>query len=660
MSGLGFFPTPYPDECLYSILCRYFVRGAKTSHQKFIEELFDSYKSLMASVYVPRGLHLLNRWIPENSGITKKMIAENHTMYPYLSVFYPAEMIADMDKYIDSDEPNYDFEYVQMSKARAIRKDYLCFCPECAKEDEILYGETYWHRLHQIQGVLYCPKHRVKIENSVIAVKNAAIHFRPASSFATQPLDIPTFSEQEYFKNQYVKIAEDIEWLLKYGLTLGGADTIGRKYREMCLKKGGITTRHGMVLRNCFDKEIKDFYGEEFLEHILGIGEPVNEWHRYSTAGMSAGMRPLHQLLIMNFLCGSPKSFRDSVYDYAPFGNSPWPCINRHCSHFGIDGINEIEYGFSHHCHIGYFKCDYCGMVYQRMSPGQPFDEYSKWATITDYGHLWERKLRDCIFEKKMIQKDILTEMQISIKVLRSIAKKLNLDINANAKFVPNRNPRELYQKQVLQLLEKQSEISANDVKRLLSRAYSWFFVNDFEWLQNLITPEKKKTYWKEKDERLLLLFQSVYSDLQSNGNTKRRITIGYLCSLAGMTVNSREQQQIKNQLTLTPKLKHFMNSVLETEDAWVKRRVGEIILCLKEQGVSLTVTNVRKQLSVRQKKFNQYKDFIVTTIKKHKMTVHCPHCGSNKVCKNGYDYWRIQKYLCRNPECPRKKFKIY
>ena len=26
-SSLGFFPTPYPDEILYSVLCRYHVRG---------------------------------------------------------------------------------------------------------------------------------------------------------------------------------------------------------------------------------------------------------------------------------------------------------------------------------------------------------------------------------------------------------------------------------------------------------------------------------------------------------------------------------------------------------------------------------------------------------------------------------------------------------
>jgi len=268
-------------------------------------------------------------------------------------------------------------------------------------------------------------------------------------------------------------------------------------------------------------------------------------------------------------------------------------------------------------------------------------------------------KLRECIFEKKMIQKEILAEMQISIKVLRSIAKKLNLDINANAKFVPNREPSEIYRNEVLHLLRRQGEISSNDVKKMNSRAYAWFFANDFEWLQNLFTPEKEKSYWTEKDERLLARFQTVYEDLQKSGDTKRRVTIGYLCSLAGMVINSREQQQIKNQLNLTPKLKDFMNSVLETEDMWIKRRVKEIVLCLKESGSSLTLTHVRKQLTVRCWKFNQYKDFIATTIKEYKMTVRCSYCGSDNVCKAGYDYRRRQKYLCKNPECSQKKFKI-
>ena len=268
------------------------------------------------------------------------------------------------------------------------------------------------------------------------------------------------------------------------------------------------------------------------------------------------------------------------------------------------------------------------------------------------------KKLRDCIYVKKLIQMDIATEMQISVKGLLSIAEKLGLDTNTNARYVPNRGYGDIYKKEVLQLLEEKGELSSNDLRLMHSRAFSWLYTYDNDWLQNIITPEKKKSYWGEKDETLLELFQNTYTALMENGNTKRRVTIGYLCSLAGIT-GSKEMQQVKNQLNLMPQLKEFMDSVLEKEATWIKRRVTEIIQQLKENDRSITITNVRRHMGVTQRKFNQYRDYIVMRIEETKtVTMQCPHCKSSKVCKNGrYNEW--QKYLCKNSNCPYEKFKI-
>ena len=47
---------------------------------------------------------------------------------------------------------------------------YIRYCPECAKADREKYGETYWHREHQIPRIRVCPKHRCFLENSEIAI----------------------------------------------------------------------------------------------------------------------------------------------------------------------------------------------------------------------------------------------------------------------------------------------------------------------------------------------------------------------------------------------------------------------------------------------------------------------------------------------------------
>jgi len=613
----------------------------------------------MPSIFNPRALRGFNHWFEHEGGLTRKKILHDHTMYPYMSVFYSDDMLNAANKYIETGEIDERFERSQINKTHNVRKDFLSYCPECTKEDIHIYGEAYWHRLHQIQGVLCCPKHHVQIENSIIPMNRTAWRFRPASSFAVSSDDTAPSDFRTDFICQYVKIAKDIDWLLKHGLTLGGARVIGEKYKDMyMLKGGGIATRHGRVLRDRFDAEITAFYGESFLNHILSIGVYVNNWHMYATAAMSVGMKPLHQLLIMNFLCGSPQGFRDSTYEYAPFGNEPWPCINKHCPHYGIDGVNKIEYGFSQHRHIGYFKCDFCGMYYRRSRNDQTFEEYSKSVMILDYGHLWEKKLRECIYVEKLNQRDIASKMLVAVDTLLGIAEKLGLDTNTNARYIPNRSPGDIYRNQILQLLEMHGEISSNDVKQMNSRAYSWFIAYDPEWLQSLFTPEKEKIHWKEKDKRLLSLFQTVYTDLQKSGNTKRRVTIGYLCSLAGITC-SKEYQQVKNQLNLTPMLKIFMTEVLETETVWMHRRVTEIISHLNANGHRLTVNKVRSHLSIRQCKFHEYRDYIADMVEKHKIvTVQCPHCGTDKVWKD-YRNKQMQSYLCKNPGCSCKRFKI-
>ena len=61
MKRLSFFPTPYPDECFYSIFCRYYVRSGIISSEAATRKFFRSDRSLLVStVYFPRKFELLD------------------------------------------------------------------------------------------------------------------------------------------------------------------------------------------------------------------------------------------------------------------------------------------------------------------------------------------------------------------------------------------------------------------------------------------------------------------------------------------------------------------------------------------------------------------------------------------------------------------------
>ena len=73
MRRLSFIPTPYPDECFYSIFCRYYVQSGINSPKVATEIFFGCDRSLLASTgYFPRKLERLDYWISPDSGILER------------------------------------------------------------------------------------------------------------------------------------------------------------------------------------------------------------------------------------------------------------------------------------------------------------------------------------------------------------------------------------------------------------------------------------------------------------------------------------------------------------------------------------------------------------------------------------------------------------
>ena len=163
---IAFFPEIYPDELLYSQLARYHKRSGYARYVFTVADIYNNEKLVHPSV------DFVNRFTPDAmQWITKyepwETIAEQHTMYPAYIRFLPKLRRIDAVNGILSCEGNWKNLMCMplLNESRFIR-----YCPECAKEDREKYGETYWHREHQIQKIRVCPKHRCFLEDSGIAI----------------------------------------------------------------------------------------------------------------------------------------------------------------------------------------------------------------------------------------------------------------------------------------------------------------------------------------------------------------------------------------------------------------------------------------------------------------------------------------------------------
>lgn len=260
MRRLPFFPTPYPDECYYSIFCRYFAWSGSTSNKRTVFELFGEAQSLSAFVYLPRRLELLENWTGDTNLVTRESLAIQNSCYAYYSTAYTEQMFQDMVRKMETGEANRRLERQAIQKCRLSHwPEFLRYCPECVKEDIEKHGEAYWHRMPQLPGVEYCLKHGQKIQDSPVRLRETAMSFIPAS-YALRDMACQETGERQRYKGKYLGIAKDTEWLLENGLKLGGCREIARKYKGLFMEKG-LTTAQGVRYPGRIEEAFVQYHG---------------------------------------------------------------------------------------------------------------------------------------------------------------------------------------------------------------------------------------------------------------------------------------------------------------------------------------------------------------------------------------------------------------
>ena len=158
---LALFPYPYPDELLYSVFSRYYVRRGYAKYVYVAEELFESKYVRPSFEYLVSLKNDVQKELTYNDSFHNTILS--HTMYPYHCRFLPLERRKAALESLGRMDSNYH-NLVLLPKRDRI--PVMRYCPECAKQDRLQYGETYWHRIHQIWEMTVCPIHHCYIQET--------------------------------------------------------------------------------------------------------------------------------------------------------------------------------------------------------------------------------------------------------------------------------------------------------------------------------------------------------------------------------------------------------------------------------------------------------------------------------------------------------------
>lgn len=152
-----FFPAAFPDETLHSVLSRYArLCGGSSRKAAFAGERAAA--SFTQNVAFPSRLGDLVDALPRGACCSLSQIIARHTLLPYYAPFLTRYQLQNAQVSMAGESRGLMLK-LGINASRIEWASRTRFCPECLEENIRRVGAAYWHRAHQLPGVLVCPDH---------------------------------------------------------------------------------------------------------------------------------------------------------------------------------------------------------------------------------------------------------------------------------------------------------------------------------------------------------------------------------------------------------------------------------------------------------------------------------------------------------------------
>ncbi len=258
------FPLFYPDELVYSLLARYYVKSGYMRYTFVAQDLFASKTARpdieFVNQYTPAAYEVLTKNLPI------EYIIEKYTMFPCYGRFIKPDRKQKAFTSLCGMKGNY-YNLLSMQKSKDGKERCLRYCPICASEDREQFGESYWHRLHQLQGMNCCFIHKCRLIDSPIVISG-----KDSPKLVTAEEMIPSESEIKVMDNgMEIMLSDYMTRVFQADMDLKSEVTIGEylhskmpvdKYRSVRGKQRNIALFHS---------DFMEYYKELEQNHFTEI-----------------------------------------------------------------------------------------------------------------------------------------------------------------------------------------------------------------------------------------------------------------------------------------------------------------------------------------------------------------------------------------------------
>lgn len=164
-------PLPLPDEIIYSTLARA-CRRLGISSYNLRQMLFDG-REIIPRPHFCSQLDLVAEALRERAGwaCTAATIKLHHTLAPLALPLLPAHIRPRCEAALHLGHYSRNL----LGRCRQVLGIHthtkLRFCPACRSDDRLRYGESYFHRVHQIPALHVCPHHRLGLRECEVTAE---------------------------------------------------------------------------------------------------------------------------------------------------------------------------------------------------------------------------------------------------------------------------------------------------------------------------------------------------------------------------------------------------------------------------------------------------------------------------------------------------------
>ncbi|TGE32993.1 TnsD family Tn7-like transposition protein [Desulfosporosinus sp. Sb-LF] len=643
-----FFPTPYEDELLYSLIARYHFLTGNSDYKDTLVEVFGS-RSKIPSIHFPTNIGYLCAQFYREADCTPEQLVFNHTLFPLYSPFLPKERAVRILNLMISDAKSNVQAMIGMMAGSVCSTEGLLYCPICADNDFKDNGEMYFRRSHNVQGVSVCYKHGCLLKHY-----RESYHIVSRIEFIRFDHRIadlkPEFLSEENIQQKLHQVAESVHHLLNHHLIDNSQVRVHQMYLHLMNAKGFLTSK-GHISQQDLAFAIYGFYGGSILsimESGLGKGNEYN-WLKVITRKPKRVVHPIRHILLMMFLSGSAEEFFRNDFRPVPvFGEPPWYCLNPAAEHFRQPVVVDCKISADYKTRkpVGTFAC-HCGFVYSRRGPDlTPEDKY-RIGRIKNFGPVWEAKLHSLLKKGNVVFREIGRIMNCDPNTIVKYAHKLGLAEQLGCKIRvqqpvspgPSKSKADFfkrYAKDITVFLKENPECCRTEMRFALQKQYAWFYRNNPDWLEEHLPPPltkklakdtKVRVDWKTRDIEILFQLKGANHELLSLSRPVR-ITSSRLAKSIG------QRAVIQRHIDKLPRTADFLEKVSESVSEFQRRRIVGVTKEIFQRKGSVKKWEVIREAGIRPEYLSNVESFIQDDIQRIQLLIE-----SNSILQNTKDF---------------------